>query len=312
MMTKMNRYITLLLVSILLIFSGCLKDDYTLGPLVAPTNVTLDFVIVGADDANPYGDGSGVVNFTASADHEITFNYSFGDGKDNEIAPDGKISHQFSKTGVNTYGVTVMAVGTGGIISTKTVQIEVYSSFTDEEALEFLTGGDTKTWYWAADQPGHAGLGPNFVDGMNHTYAAWYAAGPFEKAATCMYDSEFKFMKVDGGLKFEHINPSGLAFIPGTYAGKLGVEGDVCHGTPVVDISGIKNVSFGPAASIATEDGGYRGTSMSFSDGGFIGWYVGTNQCEIIQVTDNILKIRVEEDGTFAWYFTFTTVKPVQ
>src|SRR6056297_649918 len=215
MITKMRQYITWLFAAALLVLTGCLEDDYTLGPLVTPSNVTVDYKIVGADDANPYGDGSGGVNFTASADHEITFHYSFGDGKDDEMAPDGKLSHQFTKTGINTYNVTVMAVGTGGILSSKTIQVEVYSSFTDDEAQEFLTGGDVRTWYWAADQPGHAGLGPNFVDGMNHTYAAWYAAAPFEKAASCMYDSEFKFMLVDGELKFEHINPSGLAFIPG-------------------------------------------------------------------------------------------------
>jgi len=309
-MTKISRYILLLFVSVFLTHTSCLEDNYTLGELISPVNVALTYEIVGANAENPYGDGSGKVNFTASADNEITYIYTFGDGTDNLVAPDGKASHLFTKTGVNKYNVTAIAIGTGGISSSKTVSLEVYSSFTDDEALEFLTGGSTRTWYWAADQPGHAGLGPNFVDGTNHTYAAWYSAAPFEKAATCMYDSEFKFSKVNGELKFEHINPSGMAFIPGTYAGKLGIQADACHGLPVVDISGVKNVSFGPASSIATIPGGYRGTTMNFSDGGFLGWYVGVSQCEIILVTENLLKVRVEEDGTFAWYFTFVTVKP--
>ncbi len=308
-MTKMNRYIILLFVSVFLTFTSCLEDDYKLGELITPSNVTLSYEVAGVDDENPFGDGSGIVNFTATAENAITFNYEFGDGKDNKIASDGKVSHQFSKAGINTYHVTVIAVGTGGITSSKTVPVEVFSSFTDDEAVEFLAGGDTKTWYWAADQPGHAGLGPNYVEGTNHTFAFWYAAAPYEKSATCMYDDEFVFSIVDGELKFERTNPSDGVFIPGTYAGKLGIQGDVCH-TDVVDISGVKNVSFSPASSIATEDGGYRGTSMSFSDGGFLGWYVGKNEGEIIQVTDNILRIRVEEDETFAWYFTFTSVKP--
>lgn len=310
-MLRMKSYI-IAIPAIILMLTGCLEDNYKLGELVTPSEVTLTYEIEGVDAENPYGDGSGIVKFTATAENEITFNYHFGDGKDNQIAPDGKVSHQFSKNGINTYNVTVLAVGTGGLTSGKTVQVEVYSSFTDDEALEFLTGGSSKTWYWAADQPGHTGLGPNYKDGTNHTYAAWYNAAPFEKAATCMYDSEFTFTKVNGGLTLEHKNPSNKAFIPGTYAGKIGVEGDVCHGVPVVDISGVKNVSFSPSASIATVDGNYRGTTMSFSDGGFLGWYVGANSCEIIQVTNNILKVRVEEDGTFAWYHTFTTVKPVQ
>jgi beta-glucanase (GH16 family) len=41
-----------------------------------------------------------------------------------------------------------------------------------------------------------------------------------------------------------------------------------------------------------------------------MGWYVGKSEYEIIQVTDNILKVRIEEDETFAWYHTFTSVKP--
>jgi len=303
---KNIKYILAFLLGFQLIFSGCDDNNVELEQLVTPSNVDLTFEVVGVDSENPYGDGSGMVNFTASAANEITFNYLFGDGKDNKIDADGIISHQFTKPGVNTYNVTVVAVGTGGLSASKTVQVEVFSSFTDDEAVEFLTGGSSKTWYWAADQPGHIGLGPNFED-AGKAFAAWYAAAAFEK--TCMYDAEFVFAKTDDGVTFEQT--AGVAFIPGTYAGKIGVEGDVCHGEDVVpNIYGVKNVSFAPASSIATEAGGYRGTSMSFSDGGFMCWWVGKSEFEIIEVTDNILRVRIEEDGTFAWYQTLTSIKP--
>lgn len=305
---KNIKYILIILLGFQFAFTGCQTDEYELGELVAPTNLALSFEVVGVDGENPYGDGSGVVNFVATADNEITYNYIFGDGKDNQIDADGTISHQFSKNGVNLYNVTVLAVGTGGVSSSQTKQVEVFSSFSDDEALEFLTGGSAKTWYWAADQPGHTGLGPNFED-PGKAYAAWYAAAPFEKE--CMYGSEFVFTKTDEGLTFEQT--TGTAFIPGTYAGKIGVEGDVCHGEDVVpNLYGVKNVSFSPSSSIATVDGGYRGTTMSFSDGGLMGWWVGTSEYEIIQVTENILMVRVQEDGTYAWYHTFTNVKPEQ
>lgn len=307
-MIKLSKYILIILVGFQLVFVGCEDDNYELGELITPSNVDLTFEVVGLDSENPYGDGSGIVNFVASADNEITYNYIFGDGKDNKIAPDGSITHQFSVNGINNYNVTVIAIGTGGISSSKTVQVEVFSSFTDEEALEFLTGGSAKTWYWAADQPAHTGLGPNFED-PGKTYSAWYAAAPFEKE--CMYGAEFVFTKTDNGLSFEQT--AGVAYIPGTYAGKIGVEGDNCYGEDVVpNLYGVKNVSFSPSASIATVDGGYRGTTMSFSDGGLMSWWVGTSEYEIIQVTDNILKVRVQEDDTYAWYHTFTTVKPEQ
>lgn len=307
-MIKYSRYFLATIVGTLLILSGCQQDDYKLGELSTPANLNISYEIVGASDANPNGDGSGVVNFTASADSYITFNFMFGDGKDNKIKQDGKVSHVFSKNGVNNYNVTVLAVGTGGITSSKTIQLEVFSSFVDDEALEFLSGGSSKTWYWAADQPGHTGLGPNFED-PGKAYASWYNATPFEK--TCMYDDVFVFTKTGTGLTFEQT--AGTAFVPGTYAGKIGVGPDDCYGQDVIpSLFGVKNVSFSPSSSIATIDGGYRGTSMSFSDGGFMGWYIGTSEYEIIQVTDNLLKVRVQEDETYAWYHTFTTVKPEQ
>jgi hypothetical protein len=213
------------------------------------------------------------------------------------------------------YNVTVIAVGTGGISSSKTIQVEVLSTFEDEEAVEFLTGGSSKTWYWAADQPGNIGLGPNDKKYSNneHTFSHWFTSNPWHPDKLCMYDAEFVFTKTqDGDLTFEQT--AGSAYIPGTYAGNLGVEGDACHGEDVVPtLYGVKNVSFSPSSSIATEDGGYRGTTMTFSDGGFMCWYVGNSTHEIIEVTENILRVRIEERGTAnAWYCTFTTTKPVQ
>lgn len=305
-MKKYSQYILVIFLSTFLMLAGCDEENYELGKLKTPSNVALTYEIVGVDDANPFGDGSGMVNFVASADDEINFTYAFGDGTDKKVSADGIISHPFAKNGVNTYTVTVIAVGSGGLSSTKSVEVEVFSSFSDPEAEAFLTGGSSKTWYWAADQPGHTGLGPNFED-AGKAYAAWYSAAPFEKE--CMYDAEFVFTQTADGVTFEQI--AGSAYIPGTYAGKIGVEGDLCYGEDVATtLYGVKNVSFAPANSIATVDGGYRGTSFSLTDGGFMCWYVGSSTYEIIQVTDNILTVRVEEDGTFAWYHTFTSVKP--
>jgi hypothetical protein len=309
-MKTLSLYTLVILTGLLLITGGCQKE-YQLGDLITPTNVNLSFEVAGADDLNPYGDGSGIVNFTATADNEITFTYEFGDGKDSKVAPDGKVSHLFSKNGTHTYNVTVFAVGTGGITSSKTVQVEVYSSFSDDEALEFLTGGTSKTWYWAYNVAGFAGLGPTTEDNGNkeYTYAAWWSIGANDPAKACMYDAEFVFTKTGNSLTFEQT--TGPAFVPGTYAGKIGVEGDVCHGADVAtSLYGIKNVSFSPSTSKAAIDGEYRGTTMTFSDGGFMCWWVGTSEYDIIEVTDNILKVRIKEDDTYSWYHIFTSEKP--
>lgn len=91
-MRTYSKYIPVIIAALLVAFSSCEKDDYTLGDLVAPSNTQFTYEVVGADTANPYGDGSGVVNFSGSADNAITLNYDFGDGKDIEIAPGGEVS----------------------------------------------------------------------------------------------------------------------------------------------------------------------------------------------------------------------------
>ena len=315
---KNSKYIFVMLIGLLVLSNACQKDDYKLDELIAPTDVALTYTIVGADAEHPDGDGSGIVNFTATASHVITFTFDFGDGKDKQIAASGATSHMFSINGVNSYNVTVSAVGTGGITSNKTIQIQVFSSFADDEAELFLTGGATKSWYWAADQPGHLGLGPNdqVYENGSHTYSAWYAAAPWEKIGTSLYECEFKFSIESGSLTFEQLNPTGEAFVQGNYASEfgLGAEGSYpSAGTPF-DISGVKNVSFSPSASIATIDGAYRGTTMTYSNGGYMGFYAGSSEYEIIEVTENILKVRMVQVNTplFAWYHTFTSVKPEQ
>jgi len=307
------KYLLVSLVGLMITLNSCNKDEYEMGELIAPSNVTLSYEIVGVDDENPNGDGSGLVNFTATADNAITYTYSFGDGTSPQTAASGKITKQYAITGVNSYNVTVSAVGTGGITSSKTDQLEVLSNFEDEEALEFLTGGSSKTWYWAANLSGHAGMGTQAEDYGNaeYTFASWWSIGPFDADKACMYEAELVFTKTENGLTYEQT--TGPAFVPGTYAGKIGVEGDICHGEDVAPaLYGVKNVSFAPSTSKASIDGGYRGTTMTISDGGFMCWWVGTSEYDIMEITENILKVRIKEDGEVAWYHIFTNEKPEQ
>ena len=312
MMKYIKNYSLILLAALALMFTSCQEDDYKLGPLNAPSNVTIAYTIAGADAQNPAGDGSGIVSFSTTGSGAITYNYDFGDGTSSEIAASGKTSHLFSITGLNTYTVTVSAVGPGGLVTLKSETVEVFSSFEDAEAVDLLTGGGSKSWYWAADQPGHAGLGPNTEDNGNadFSFPAWWQIGPFDADKACMYEAEFVFTKDGNAVTFEQI--TGPAFVPGTYAGRIGITGDVCHGDDVATtIYGVKNVSFAPSTSKAALEGsGYRGTAMSLSDGGFMSWWVGKSDYDIIELTANTLKVRIKEDETFAWYHTFTDVKP--
>jgi len=313
MKTK-SQYILIALFGSFLILGSCQKDQYDLGDLAKPTNLNVSYTIVGQDSEHPYGDGSGLVEFAVSANNAISYYIDFDDNKDRKVVPGGTYTNQFSMNGVNTYNVMVYAVGTGGITTSKMVPIEVLSDFRDEEAVQLLTGGSSKAWYWAADVVGHLGLGPNNFDYEpgSWTWAQWYQAAPWEKAETSMYDDEFVFtLKDDGYMTFEHFNPTGEAFIQGLYAQELGL-GD--EGSYPFEFGGVKDVVLSPSSSIATVDGDYRGTTMTYSDGGFMGFYAGTSEYEIIEVTESTLKVRLVQanEPLYAWYHIFTNVKPEQ
>ena len=156
---KTIKYNMIFFLSVLLLFS-CQEDDATIGGIIAPSNVTLEAVVVGADDANPNGDGSGFVTLKANAVNAISYKFDFGDGI-SEVSTSGEITHRFSVVGVNTFTVVVNAIGTGGLSSSTSVDVEVFSSFDDPEVKQFLTGGSTRTWYLAASEVAHLGVGGN-------------------------------------------------------------------------------------------------------------------------------------------------------
>lgn len=318
----MKNYIKTLIVllSISTMFYSCQEEEYSFGDLVTPSNLQVSAEIVGADANNPFGDGSGVVNFTVSADNASSYVFYF-DGSP-EPTTSGKVSKLFAKVGVNTYTVVVKANGTGGVSASKSIDVEVFSSFSDVDAENFLSGpnvGDSTKWYWQADKPTHVGLGPVTDDYGNgeFAYEAWWnSIGPWDQEKSCMYDNEFVFTRTASGITFEQT--VGPAFVPGTYAGVLNVGGDQCHDdTVATQMFGVKNVSFSPSVSKAAVEGkysgnSYRGTTFEISDGGFMGWFVGSSTYDIISISSNELIVRIIQDGDgFAWYHKFTTTKPV-
>jgi hypothetical protein len=54
-----------------------------------------------------------------------------------------------------------------------------------------------------------------------------------------------------------------------------------------------------------------RGTAMNFSDGGFMGYYVGQSSYEILSITDN-RRLYFLQQNRFSLVYDFTTTKPTQ
>ena len=185
-----------LILALALFTFSCQEDDAEFGDFIAPTNLQISAEIIGVDASNPNGDGSGRVILTATADNAISYNFEFGDGQNGMFAS-GIANHRFSLVGLNTYTVVVSAIGTGGNKTIGTITIDVFSSFDDYDAKLLLSGGagSTKTWYWAAADIAHLGVGPaNASIGEGFWYPQWYAAQPFEKAgseeSSCIYEDQ--------------------------------------------------------------------------------------------------------------------------
>ena len=323
---KKIKNIYIILFSVLTAFFGCQEKEYEFGDVITPSNIVITANIAGVDTNNPYGDGTGFVDFTVTADNALSYKFNYGDGTEIESVPSGIVTKRFSITDINTYTVIVTAIGTGGVTSTTSVDLTVYSSFEDTEAVALLAGtqiGDSKTWYWQADKALHVGLGPVTDDYGNGEFAweAWWnGIQAWDTEKSCMYDNEFVFTVTQDGLTFEQT--VGPAFVPGTYAGYLGVGGDQCHDeTVATTMFGVKNVTFAPSSSKAALEGTYddvpyRKTSFEISDGGFMGWFVGSSTYDIISISDDEMIVRVIEDAASgsgaAWYHKFTSTKPVQ
>jgi beta-glucanase (GH16 family) len=317
----MSKKIIIKIISIftVLLMTGCQKDDFVFGDINAPSNIQITAEIVGKTASEPFGDGSGTVKLIAKADNAISYKYIFSDGT-SANSPSGHFDKRFTKTGVNKYTVTAIAYGKGGVATNSTIEVEVLSNFSDPEAVNFLTGGTSKKWYWSASEPGHLGVGQNDGDAAKNYYANYYQAGVFEKAgspaSSCLYENELTFSLDGEALKFQ-LNNGGSTFFNASFASVAGGSSpdDACL---AYDAGGIKTVSLSPSESVIMANPNHatqtRGTTMNFSDGGFMGYYIGQSSYEILSITANRMVVRAVMGGNpaLAWYHIFTTKKPSQ
>ena len=317
---KMKKILNIVSLITLFFMASCQEDINTFGDIDTPSNFVVTAQILGQNNTtDPDGDGSGKVLFTAKANNAISYRYIFGDGS-SDNSPSGIYEKRYNLTGLNTFTVTIIATGKGGVSSTKTIQVTVLSIFEDPQAVQFLTNGSQKTWYWSASEAGHLGVGPNSGDNTQNYYAHWYQAAPWEKAASpdsaCLYGNELIFSKVGNQLKFQ-LNNQGQTFFNKDFQSVAGGTAgyDFCYN---YNAGGLKNVNLGPSESVvmASPDHATRttGTMMNFSDNGFMGYYIGQSSYEILSISATRMTVRAVMGGNpaLAWYHTFTTIQPTQ
>ena len=134
-------------------FLSCKKAGAGTTTKSAPTNLS----VVAAVST----DGSGTVNFTASAENSVSFEYEFGNG-DNKTVPSGTTSYKYTLAGSNTYDVVVTARSSSGLSVKKTIQVLVVINATTPGLLwadEFSVDGAPDPTKWGYDLGNNNGWG---------------------------------------------------------------------------------------------------------------------------------------------------------
>ena len=100
--------------------------------VIVPSNLTFDISIVGQNDSNPNGDGSGSIVCIASATDAVNYEFRFGGGATQQ-STNGQTEYSYSAEGINSYTVYVYAYSSTGHY---TSAFQTFDLFVDGEAPE--------------------------------------------------------------------------------------------------------------------------------------------------------------------------------
>ena len=295
-----------IIIALLLVISGCEKKEYSMGELTSPSEVTINTVIVGVDATHPNGDGSGDVQITLTGKNVLSYkiDYDASDGIDLQFLPSGKTTRKYTKIGLNTYRITVVAYGPGGTATTVTKDIQVRSDFNpDPTIVTNLTGTGSKTWRVDKDVPGHFGVGPWSPTSVT---PEWWAAAINEKVGccNCFYTASFTFTKTATGYTLATATPDGAFTKTGALAGGLpgipSTGGEACYSYG----GGTASFSFVPSGSgVAASAPSTKTAILLGGSNTFIGYGAVQKEYEILSISATAMYLRVQgtETGN-AWY----------
>ncbi len=93
----------------------------------AVSNLQVEVSIAGANEQEPNGDGSGVVQVTATADNAVRYAFRFENGELQE-SPSGTMEHTFSEVGTHTTNIVAWAYSESGEFINKTESFTIHKS----------------------------------------------------------------------------------------------------------------------------------------------------------------------------------------
>lgn len=301
--------------ALILVLGACKKQDYTLGDIVAPSNLAIKTVVIGQDAANPNGNGSGDVQITITADHALSYKVDYGAGSNVnlEYLPTGVKTKKYTTLGTNTYRITAVAYGKGGTSTVLTKEVTVKSTFEPvAQIVTDLTGNASKTWVVDKSIAAHMGVGPWNAGSIR---PEWWSAGVNEKlvCCPCFYTATFTFTKVVATNSYSltvvtdnaFTKTGALTTLPGIPAS--GDEGCYPYAGGTSDFAFVPASSGAPLTpSIPANSPSTQTSIMLAGVNTYLGYGATQKEYEILAVTPTSLYVRVQgtETGN-AWYLKF-------
>jgi hypothetical protein len=156
------------------IFASCASDsDEEIESEVndiTPSNLVIDVGITGLNSNNPFGDGSGVVNFSAQATNASSYGFIVNSGSEVQSI-DGVYQYTFNSVeGIENHDIKVIAYSStnNSINTSKIFAVSYYQGTAPVWADEFFQNGTPNNENWTYDL-GAGGWGNNELQTYTNT-----------------------------------------------------------------------------------------------------------------------------------------------
>ncbi|WP_210462958.1 PKD domain-containing protein [Rufibacter roseolus] len=276
-------------------FTACTPEDFEGELAAAPTSEQVMF------SATPTASNPNIITFKNETPGTLKAIWDFGNGATG-VGNDASGSYPVA----GTYNVKLTVFTSGGF-ATKTQAVTIARtnvSMLNREDYNMLTGGAAnatgKTWVIDKTLAGHMGVGP-----IGAGTPEWWQAGANEKASEGLYDDEMTFNL--NGFAYTYKN-NGSTFVNGSNGSGLGGANQSSDYT----------TPYTPPTNMTwsiVEEGGKK--YLTFSGGGFLGYYTGATRYEILKLTENELYVKGNDasNAANAWWLRLVPkgyTRPVQ
>jgi len=194
------------------------------------------------------------------------------------------------------YNVKLTVISQGGTVTVE----DMISTDQDNPAFlsgypyDELTGGGQQVWAVDGYYKGAFGLGPTLENPTE-----WHADNAGAREGKGLYDDRFTFQVTEAGLTVTQ-ETNGDVYANGGWAADLGPTDG--------------HQEEGGGDFIMPHEGGdfvvnYSSAKLSITNNGFLGYYAGASEYEIITLTDELLEVAFwDSNANFYWYTRFVPV----